>query len=332
MNRTVAIAALLVEVSRGLVDPAAAAPAVADPAAADRAEAEARARAEAKDFVGAARKYREAYAADPRPERICNVGVAYYKAQELPRAQLFLRACLDRGGSLDREFLERVRTALVAIEAALAAGSYTPVEIEVEPRAATLSIAAFEPDETFEGGRTIWLRSGSHRVTARAEGHVDQTAEIDAKDRTPVRVKLVLARRPAAPGAGAGSTASAAAPPRPGARVEAAPPPDRPSIAPAIAASAVTIGLASFALHAARRARDHAERAPLAVHDDAYRAEADQVARWNAIFAVDAALAGAGALVSGYLWYRAARPAGRSIPARVQVTPRRASIALGGRF
>src|SRR5215470_17873339 len=87
----------------------------ADPRTADQAAAEADARARAKDYLGAAAKFREAYAADPRPDLICNVGVAYHKAQELPRAQLFLSRCLERGSALDSAFIDVVRATLARL-------------------------------------------------------------------------------------------------------------------------------------------------------------------------------------------------------------------------
>src|SRR5262245_15346658 len=133
----------------------AAATAHADPQAADRAAAEADALARAKDFRGAAAKFREAYAADPRPDFICNVGVAYHRAQELSRAQLFLSRCLERGSALPGTFIDAVRSALSKLEAAVKVGRYTPVDVVVEPRFATVALDAFAADETFEGGRTL---------------------------------------------------------------------------------------------------------------------------------------------------------------------------------
>ena len=60
--------------------------ALADPAGAERAVAEAEAMAERGDLVGAAVRYRDAFRKHPRPDLMCNVGVAYYKAKDLPRA------------------------------------------------------------------------------------------------------------------------------------------------------------------------------------------------------------------------------------------------------
>ena len=314
----------------------------ADPQAADRAAAEADALARAKDFRGAAAKFREAYAADPRPDFMCNVGVAYHKAQELPRAQLFLSRCLERGSALDGKFIDLVRATLAKLEASLKAGSYTPVDVVVEPRFATVSIDAFASDETFDGGRTVWLAFATYHVTARADGYQSRTVEVTAKDRAILPLRIALERgavvepprdrdagvKPAQPG---GDTTG-----RPAGPVDRpAPPPaapQRPSMVPAIAASAGVVVLAALALYAHGQAADHADQARFALHQSAYDSEADSVRTWNTVFGVGLVGAGAGALASGYLWFRVLRAPSRTVAPRVEVTGERASITLGGVF
>ena len=73
--------------------------------------------AAAGDFVGAANRYKAAYAADAKPELICNAGVAYYKAKDATRAHLYLSRCQERGSALDADFVSAVRGALAAVEA-----------------------------------------------------------------------------------------------------------------------------------------------------------------------------------------------------------------------
>src|SRR5439155_1719800 len=111
----------------------------ADPAAADHAAAEAAAAAARKDFAGAAAKFREAYAADPRPQLMCNVGVAYFKAgkAELPRAHRYLEQCLQGGQSLDAKFLANAAQVDKAVTDQLAAGDFAPVDVVVQPAIAT---------------------------------------------------------------------------------------------------------------------------------------------------------------------------------------------------
>jgi len=314
----------------------------ADPKAADRAAAEADALARAKDFRGAAAKFREAYAADPRPDFMCNIGVAYHKAQELPRAQLFLSRCLERGSALDGKFIDVVRATLARLEVTLKAGNYTPVDVVVEPRFATVSIDAFAPDETFDGGRTLWLAFASYRVTVRADGYQPRTVEVTAKDRAMLPLRIALEReavvepprdrdagvKPAQPG---GDTTG-----RPAGPVDRpAPPPaapQRPSMVPAIAASAGVVVLAALSLYAHGQAADHADQARFALHQSAYDSEADSVRTWNTVFGVGLVGAGAGALASGYLWFRVLRAPSRTVAPRVEVTGERASITLGGVF
>jgi len=304
----------------------------ADPRAADRAVVEADARAQAKDFVGAAAKYREAYAADPRPDLICNVGVAYYKAQDLPRAQLYLSRCLERGSALDAKFIGVVRATLAKLDAALAAGNYAPVDIVVEPRFATVAIDAFAADETFDGGRTVWLAFGTYQLTVRARGYRDQTVSVEPRAHTVYPLRIALEPVPEV-----ARTVEPTPPVSAPAIVTPAPPREAPraaprSFVPAAIATGATVGLAAFAVYARGVASDHADRAKQATNSDIYRDEADGVRRWNTIFGVDLAVTGVAALASGYLWYRFARAPAPAIAPGLEASGERASITLGGRF
>jgi hypothetical protein len=300
----------------------------ADSGSADRIAAEANARAAAKDYLGAAAKFREAYAADPRPDFICNVGVAYYKAQEVTSAQLFLGRCLERGSSLGGKFMQDVRTALAKLETTLKSGSYTPVDIIVEPRFATVSVSSFAADETFDGGRTVWVRFGTYSVTVRAEGYVERTVSIEATDRAIVPVRVALVKQPAErvhpepalprAGSAAGTAGTARS-------VE----PASPSLAPPIVTSIATIGLAGWAVYATIVAHDHADHAGFALRGDAYQTEVDAARRWNRIFGIDLALTGVAAIASGYLWYRATN---HPRSATIEVSTHTASISFRGAF
>jgi len=307
----------------------------ADPRAADRAADEADALGKAKNYLGAAAKFREAYAEDPRPELICNVGVAYYKAQELPRAQLFLGRCLERGSALPGAFIDVVRATLAKLETALKAGSYTPVDVVVEPRFATVAIEAFAADETFDGGRTVWLASGKHRVTVRAEGYRAQTVELDAAGHAIVPLRVTLVREPGAVAPdrpiepAPPVTASPATAPLPPPQAE---PARAPGLVLPVIATAATAGLAVFAIIARGQASSHADRAGAALDDASYQPEADSARHWNTIFGVDLAVAGAAAVASGYLWYRVLRaPAGAVTPG-VEASGRGAALTITGRF
>ncbi|HEY0988564.1 MAG TPA: hypothetical protein VGD80_15975, partial [Kofleriaceae bacterium] len=108
--------------------------------------------------------------------------------------------------------------------------------------------------------------------------------------------------------------------------------PQRPSMVPAIAASAGVVVLAALALYAHGQAADHADQARFALHQSAYDSEADSVRTWNTVFGVGLVGAGAGALASGYLWFRVLRAPSRTVAPRIEVTGERASITLGGVF
>ncbi|HSS02932.1 MAG TPA: hypothetical protein VLM79_37980 [Kofleriaceae bacterium] len=321
----------------------------ADPATAKRLAGEADGLARAKDYLGAAAKFREAYAADPRPDLICNVGVAYHKAQELPRAQLYLSRCLERGSALEGSFIDVVRATMSRLEASLKAGKFTPVDVVVEPRFASVAVDAFAADETFEGGRTVWLGFGTYHVTVRADGYTPKTVEVVAKERAvlPLRIALerrsrevqddqrerkALERQVVAPPTRelepvGGSTTGPVAGPTPEPE-RPAPAPRRPSLVLPIATAVGAVAVASLAVVARLKAGDHADHARFALDGDSYESEADATRQWNTLFGVGLAVAGASALASGYFWYRVAT----APSARVEVSQHGASITVAGHF
>lgn len=150
------------------------------------------------DLPGAVALFKRALALDPRPEYQCNVGVAYYKGGDLPRAQLFLSLCLARGSHLDAGFLDGVRGVLVAVEDTLRAGEFTPVDVVVSPPSAEFTVSAFGADEAVIGGRLVWLPSGDHTIVVTASGHVTQTVPVSATGHDLVRVPVTLEELPVA--------------------------------------------------------------------------------------------------------------------------------------
>jgi hypothetical protein len=308
---------------------AGAAHALADSSAADRAAAEAQTRAANNDFVGAAAKYREAFSAEPRPDLMCNVGVAYYKAKDLPRAQRYLEQCLSIGTSLDRGFITNVKKVLTAVETTLTAGSFTPVDLFVQPPTASTSVEGDVVfDEPIVGSRRVWFPFGRYRLTVHAAGHVDRVIEIEAKDRKPVPASVALQRAPAETGSGGstGSTGSAGGADAGSAAGSAqgsadvgsgsstiTPPPPPPvlarrSVIPPVAASAVSLGAGAAALGFYLAARGSADEAGKATTMTRYTELADRARSQQHMSWAFAAGAGVGALVSGVLWYRYANP------------------------
>jgi hypothetical protein len=317
--------------------------AAADPNS-DDALAQADALAKSGDFLGAAGKFKLAAARDPRPELICNVGVAYYKAKQLPRAQLFLNRCLERGTALDPKFVDSVRTVLKSVETSLRAGEFTPVDIVVEPAGASVTIAAFGDDEGFIGSRVVWLARGKQTLVARAEGYVAQTIEIDAQGRELQPVKISLQRTPSEPatgggvtsphsgsddGSGAGSAGSAstgtgsASTPAPAPRPVAH---QRPSKLPAIVATSVSLASLALVIVGYQRGHDRAELAKYALSAEVYADDKSAVTKWNTVMLTGAALGVVSAGVAGYLWSRAFRSSA------IEIQTSTTSIAISGRW
>jgi hypothetical protein len=272
--------------------------------------AEAEARAKQNDFVGAAAQFKLAYARDPRPELVCNVGVAYYKAKELARAQLFLSRCLERGSALDAKFVENVRVVLGSVETSLRQGDFTPVDVVVVPPGASVTLDA---DESFVGSRLVWLPFGKHRLLVHSEGYADHAVDIEAKAHDVEQVKIEL-QRPTTVEAPPPTTVDTKPPP-----LRRSPPPREAhrSFALPIATSAVTVVAATLVVIAYGRAHDAADLAPFAVSPVVYQDDVDRANNWNTIMGASAAVALIGASASGYLWFRATHT---SSPVEVEPT------------
>jgi hypothetical protein len=296
--RRVAFASVLVASAIAFAQPA------SDP------QAEAEALAKQGNFLGAAAKYKLAYAADPKPATICNVGVAYYKAKQLARAQLFLNRCLERGTALDQQFVDQVRAVLTSLEQTLRGGDFTPLDIVVEPPGAKVTIVEYGDDEAFIGARLVWLPFGVHKLTAHAEGYADKLLEVDAKGRETTPVKITLEKVPektpdvgsnANVGSGSGSAAVIVEPPPPALT------PKRSSMIPAIAATGVSVAGIATAIIGYLKAQDRADYAQFAVSPDVYTRDQHAVTGWNAVMVTGLGVGVVGAAAASYLWSRYSR-------------------------
>lgn len=267
--------------------------------------------------MGAAARYRDAYREYPRPDLMCNVGVAYYKAKDLPRSHRYLDQCLTAGTALDPDFIASVRNVLAAVEQKLATADYKPLSFVVQPQSSTTTFAAGVHDEPLVGPRQVWVPFGSYRVTIHAEGYADRILDIPATSRERAEYNIKL------------EPAAAVVAPPPDRQITALPPPPPPAAGPSyfapIVASAATGVLGGLALGVYVTARGQAETAAdaNAVGDArAYDAAADTARKRQYISWGIGAAAGAAAIVSGILWYRAATSS-----ARVEVT---ATASSGG--
>lgn len=287
----------------------------ADPAGVASALAKsAEAKAAAGDFVGAAGEFRDAFKADPKPEYVCNVGVAYYKASALPQAQFFLTECVLQGSALPAAFLDSLRKVQAAIEGKLRTGAYAPLTVVVEPSGATVAVGGWDPDETFVGGRTIWLPAGVQTLHVTAEDRVAATLTPTVEAGKPQTLRAKLEPVPAPPIDVPTPTEPVVVPP-----VAGDPPPvhhddarpivpGRPSRRPALIATVATGVVGLGAIGAYVIALGHATDAQNALPDTGPQTTAENAARtWRAVAVGGAALAAVGAGVSAYLWYRRSR-------------------------
>jgi hypothetical protein len=245
-----------------------------DPARADRLTDLADARARAGDYQAAGAAFVAADAAAPLAARRCNAAVAYQRAGDGPRAAASLARCLAAPG-LDDAFAAAARAALDALTATLRDGGRIAVEVTVSPATATLTVDD-DGAPTAVGGGPLWLTPGPHRLHLAAAGFRDQAVAVAG-----ARVTVALAR-------GADPLAPAAAARR-----------------RAIAATVVTAvaGAAAFAFYV--HTRGFSDDAALADTYDRWRGAVEDAHTWNRAAWVMSGVAGAGAVVATYLWYRA---------------------------
>ncbi|CAN5836060.1 hypothetical protein BH11MYX2_BH11MYX2_20670 [soil metagenome] len=248
--------------------------------------------ATASEYAQAAIKFRAAYAIDPRPEYLCNVGVAYQRAKDLPRASLYLNECLVRGTTLDANFVGLVKKALATAEDSMRAGEFAPLAITLVPETAAIALSGWDTDEKFIGSRVIWVPFGSQTLTVDADGFTGSTKPIDvhARIRQDIHVELV---KPAAtePVRGSSSRTSSTMQQR--------------SKVPAIVASVVTIGLGATAVVFYVSARSRIRDAGASdITREQYNDIIDDAHGKQHLSWIAGGAAGAGAIVSGYLWYR----------------------------
>jgi hypothetical protein len=287
-------------------------------------EAEAEALAAHGKFAEAATKFRTAYAEQARPVLLCNVGVAYYKAQDLPRAVYFLEQCRDIGGGLDPTFLARVDQVLAAVHAVLAAGAFTPVALDAAPADASTRIEPGPLDEPIVGRRTVWLPFGHYRAVVHAPGFRDAAVDIDAHDHAVIAIEPHLVPSPGertpervaeprrAPEAATARSATASGRPH-----------DAPARWPAIATAIGALAAGGVAIGAYVHARGQNDLAGMTTDYERYQELRASTLSWKHAAWASAGLASAGALTSAYLWYRVWH---------VEVTPSRAVVSLTRRW
>jgi hypothetical protein len=310
--------------------------AAADPGTADRDAADADALAARGEFAAAAQKFRDAYREDRRPSLICNAGVAYYKAKELPRAHYYLGRCLGFTTSLDAGFVASVAKAIAAVSAKLEADKLPRLDLRPDPPTATIAIeGAGSPfDEPIEAG-VVWLPRGAYTLRFHADGYTDRRIDVElhGSDVVAEDVTLVRAHDEPPPAAGSGSAAPV---------IEAPPPPPKPEPTmtvprgrrAALVTTAATLAVAAAALASYGWAAHQASQAGDAQTPDAYADLKSSALGWQHASWVLGGLAGAGAIASGVLWYVATRTDETRSALRLDLGACATCIgvAVGGRF
>src|SRR5205085_8754017 len=134
-----------------------------------------------------------------------------------------------------------------------------------------------------------WLAVGHYRVLAHADGHVDQTVDVDASSREPRRVEINLVPVPVA------------TPPPP---TPSAPPPSRSKL-PAIVTTAATAICAATSVAFYLHATHLNDQAAATTDYNSYKALRASTLDWKHASWVAGGAAGIGAIASALLWYRA---------------------------
>ncbi|MDQ3298927.1 MAG: hypothetical protein M3619_20295 [Myxococcota bacterium] len=216
------------------------------------------------------------------------------------------------------------------------AGNFTPVDVVLEPGAATLTIDGGVPyDEPVVGSGRIWFPYGSYRLRAAANGYVEQPVVIEVKGHAAVPLRIELEKAPAAVDIGVQPDPTRPDVTQPDRPITPAitPPPvlvTRPrSKAPAIIATTATGALAITAALLYFKARVYVNDAEAAEDQATFDELHDKSHRFQKLAWASGGLAATGAVVSGYLWYRALR----TEPAvEVIATGDGAAVSLRGRF
>jgi len=274
--------------------------------------------AKAGDFAHAAALYREAFRASGKVEDECNVGVAFYKAKDLPRAQLYLARCLAAQAQLPKAFVQQLGTVIAAVEGKLAGGAYG--QIELARPDATVVVDTFGPDDTIVTPARFWVPAGNHELVVHASGYRDQALAVQVTAGATAQPAIQLepiAHEAPPPDAPVAPVVAPLAPADAAQIVVVAPPPPaiaRPSYKWVWTAGVTTASLAVVAAFSYGIAYEYAQEAGKLPAGSAYEdkhdsARAFQYASWG----IGAAAAIAGG-ITAYLYVNTS--------SRVQIAPR----------
>lgn len=105
----------------------------------------------------------------PEPAARCTLGAVYAKKQDLPRAALFLAECEDV--ALPDDVSAEVARAARDVKKQLRASEMSQLSIVTRPEGIPVSLAAL-PGEVLTAPVVVWVKAGSHTVTAKVADRV----------------------------------------------------------------------------------------------------------------------------------------------------------------
>lgn len=139
--------------------------------------------AAAGNFDAAIELFRKARSLDDRPEYVCNIGTAYYRAGKYPEAHAYFSLCLGRKGTVSAGHIDVVQQAFTYIDQKLRQGDYAAVDVSVLPKGALVRPDYLPEGDELPGSRAFWFSFGKHSLAVSAPGHDPKTITFEAKDR-----------------------------------------------------------------------------------------------------------------------------------------------------
>ena len=143
-------------------------------------------------FTEAIDSFKAADKLQPSATHACLIALAYTRRELWPQAEIWLSQCKVRATAAD-PLPDWAPAAEDQIQQRLADANAAAVTIEVQPAEASakLTASSFAPDEQF-APRTIHLPFGMHTIVAKAPGYVDETKQVEVKDKAAQHIVITM--------------------------------------------------------------------------------------------------------------------------------------------